>query len=311
MKLMKNKQLRSIVVGYLRKSGYLTGGFVGDGPLKIEFIERKKNDPSVVVGVRESSGGSSPKHEIVVVKIDEGAKCEPDFIIPTADCGDDLSANKCFLAMPINFAEENRKIAKQFNIGLLEIDGDKVKEVVPAKLMKSHVMTIPKSRFDGLKLAQQLLKFSQKDLEHLTRVFCRAEEAFLMFHVGDVFVEFGKENGLLEVKIATLAGPLRRSGTYLLKFGEFVSSYVNPSSDRYTFVDRLGDMFVFRPEEWRFLLRALSKVEMCCLTFYVGTAKVNFFKHPGMDGLDLSMEIRNDPPPRERIPGVSLQPRQP
>lgn len=291
MKLVNHKQMRSIVVGYLRKSGYLTRGFVGDGPLRIEFTERKKNDHSVVVGVRESSGGSYPKHEIVAVKIDEGAKCEPDFIIPAADCGDDSSANKCFLAMPINFAEEDKKIAKQFGIGLLEIDGDKVKEVVPAKLMKSNVIAFPKHRFEGLKVVQHLLKFTEKDFEHLARVFCRAEVAWFGFTVGGVYVGFDKESGTLEVEMSVRAGPLRKVGTYHFKFGELAGFIVKGDDDRYTFVDKLGAMFVFRPSEWRFMLRVLSRVDMCFLVFKIGTARIAFSKHPGQDGLDLEMDF--------------------
>lgn len=293
--MVKKEELRTIVADYLRKRGYLTSGFVGNGPIKIEFDQQKTLEEPVVVGLRESGGGSFSKAETVAVRIEEESKREADFIT-ASDYATAMSANRCFIARSTRFDEDDREIASQGGVGLLEIEGKSVKEVVPAKLTKSRGMILPKSRFDGLKLAQQLLKFGQKDLEHLARVFCRAEVAFVLFNVGDIFVGFRKESGLLEVKIVTWAGPLVRSGTYVLKFGEFVGFLVNPSDDRYTFVDKLGDMFVFRPEEWRFLLRVLSKVDLCCLTFYVGTAKVDFFKDPGQKGLDLCMEIRNEPP---------------
>ena len=289
MKLVNHKQLRSIVVDYLRKSGYLTRGFVGDGPLRIEFTERKKNDHSVVVGVRESSGGSYPKHEIVAVEVDERSKCA-DFTTASTHA-DAVLANKCLIAMPIHFDKDDKEIAGQFGIGLLEIEGDKVKEVVPAKLMKSKLIAFPKHRFEGLKVVQHLLKFTEKDFEHLARVFCRAEVAWFGFTVGGVYVGFEKESGTLEVQMSVRAGPLRKVGTYHFKFGELAGFIVKGGDDRYTFVDKLGAMFVFRPSEWMFMLRVLSMVDMCFLVFQIGTARIAFSKHPGQDGLDLEMDF--------------------
>lgn len=292
MLMADKEELRSVVTDYLRNHGYMTGGFMGDGPVRVEFIREMADEQPVVVGVRQSSE-PCPGHEIVAVEVDDGSKSCADFVT-AGDHAEAVGANRCFIAMPIHFDEDDKEIAWQGGIGLLEIEGDKVNEVVPAKLRESRLTAFPKPRFDGLKLAQELLRITEKDWEHLARLFCRAETAWLGFDVGKIHVSLEKkEGGTLNVELSVGAGPIRQIGTYCFKFGDITGFIVKGGDDRYTFVDKLGNLFWFRPSEWKFMLRVLSKVVACHLVFYVGTARIDFSKCPWQDGVDLEMDFND------------------
>lgn len=285
------EELRSTVIGYLRNLGYLTEGFVGGGTVRVDFEEECTE--SVVVGVKECGEGNFSAHEIVAVEIDKEDKSEADFV-SAANHASEVSANKCFIAKQIHFDEDDKEIASQFGIGLLEVEAKKVKEVVPPRVVKSRATTTPKLRSDGLKVACHLLKLTEKDLEHLARVFCRAKHAWLGFAVAGVSVELGKQMGTLKIEITICLGPLKKTGTYTFKFGELAGFIVKEGDDRYTFIEKLGNMFIFRPSEWMFMLRVLSRVDKCFLVFSVGISTICFSRHPCQQGLDLKMNFNDD-----------------
>jgi hypothetical protein len=285
------EMLHSIVSDYLIKNGFLTKGFIGDGPVRVSFLQNdEKYEQGMVVGLRVTCSDPSLETEIVAVKVSDPESFEKDLIAVTHDATK-VFANECFLALAADFDLEEKEVAAQMGVGLLQIEGTLVTEVVPAKFFKSRFIDFPKHKFDGLNLAQKWLGFSENDWGRLARVFCRAEEAFCGFNVGDVFVELEKNVVVLEVRISIRAGPLRKWGSYSFKFGELAGFLVNGNDDRYTFVEKLGNMFVFGPSEWNFMLNLLSKVDLCHLVFYIGTARVVFAKHPAQDGLDLKVDF--------------------
>jgi hypothetical protein len=45
-------ELQSAVVDYLGKGGYLTRGFVGDGPVRMGFVQTGEKEQDTVVGLK-------------------------------------------------------------------------------------------------------------------------------------------------------------------------------------------------------------------------------------------------------------------
>jgi hypothetical protein len=274
----------SSVVDYLRKCGYLTEGFVGDGPVRLSFVKNKDDKQDIVIGLRVARSDPSLEFDIAVVKIhnkNSDVQTCADNLLSATHFATGINANKCFLASYSAYDADDREIAEQMGVGLLEIEGKTVKEVVPAKHMKSAFIEFPKHKFDGLKLVQDVLEISDNDWGRLARVFCRADDAWCGFNVGDVFVELEKMEVVLDISISVKAGPVMKEGSYMFKFGELAGFLVNGNDDRYTFVEKLGKMFVFTQSEWNFMLRLLSKVDMCHLVFHIGSARIIFAKHPG------------------------------
>ena len=171
---------------------------------------------------------------------------------------------------------------------MLQISGDKVQEIVSPKFMKSNLLELPMDKHEVLDSIESLLDFSEDDWRHLAAIFSRADAAWCVFNYDGISVGLKKSACMLEVDLSSKIGPIMRLGSYSFFFGEFADPFVvNGSDDRYTFVEKLGKMFVFRPQDWNFMLNFLSKVDGCVLTFFIGTAKVVFDKHPYKDGLEL------------------------
>lgn len=280
--------MRSAVVNYLRRNGYLTQGFVGDGPVKMGFVDDYESDPENMVGLRFIQSEPCLGCEIVAIRIFSPADIE-DNLTSASNFAQSISANKCFLAGPVIFDADHKETARKMGVGLLEIHGQSIKEVLKAKVVRPHSICLPKERFAGLGLAREMLQFSEEDLESIARVFSRADDAWCGFNVGGIFIEFRKNVFVLEVNISFRANVFRRWGEYTFKFGELAGFFVSRDDDRYTFVDNLGKMFVLTANEWNFMLNLLSRVDMCFLVFYIGTARIVFEKHPGEDGLDLKI----------------------
>jgi hypothetical protein len=281
--------LRSAVVDYLEKNGYLTRGFVGEGPVKMGFVEDCENEPDAVVGLKVISVGDSLKCEVAAVKI--FGQNGIDNYRSATKFANRVFANKCFLAGSFTFDADDKGLAARMGIGLLEIQESFVREVVPAEFVKSRFIELPKHKFEGLRLAEKLLELSEDDWGLLARVFCRTDDAWCGFNIGDVFVELRKSFIVLEVNISVRADPIKKRAEYVFKFGELAGFLVFGKDDRYTFVEKLGNMFVFTQTEWNFMLNLLSKVDMCHLVFHIGTARILFAKHPGQEGLDLFMDF--------------------
>jgi hypothetical protein len=288
--LVAKEELHEIVNSYVKERGYLTDGFVGDGSVRIGFVVDPKEEKDIVVGLRVVSNDPLLETEIVAVKVADSGKFV-DKITEGTHSAKTVSANLCFLAMPTPFEADEKEVAAQMGVGLLEIKGKEINEIVPAKRMRSHFIELPKHKFEGLKLAQQLLKLTENDWGNLARVFCRAEDAYCGFNVGDVYVELEKIAVELEVRLSFGAGRVSKRGAYSFKFGEVAGFLVNGNDDKYTFVEKLGTMFVFKPSDWNFMLNLLSKVNRCHLIFYIGTARIVFVKHTGRPELDLEVSF--------------------
>jgi hypothetical protein len=157
--------------------------------------------------------------------------------------------------------------------------------------MKFPIFSLSKPKAACQRLVQELLGMSVGEWENLARVFCRVEDALCVFNVGAVLIELEKMDTVLEVRISPNFGSNRKWRIYSFRFGELAGFILNRNDDRYTFVENLGNMFVFRQTEWNFMLRLLSKVELCHIVFTIGSIRIFITRPPCQDGVDLTVEF--------------------
>jgi hypothetical protein len=133
--LPKNEQrFYPSVLTYLKKNGYLTEGYADDGKTKFEFIQLGAPVQADVAGVKDVGNLYSHEFEIVAVEVKDGRRMKVRHAEQAL--GYSMFAHRCYLAMPIKFTEENKAYAKHMGIGLLEIDGKNVREVLSPELKK-------------------------------------------------------------------------------------------------------------------------------------------------------------------------------
>jgi hypothetical protein len=112
-------RLYSIVERYLKGKGYL-----------ITDVRKGRKAQADVVGVKDSGHRYSNEIEVVAVEVKDREKVRDRYI--TQALGYSRYAHKCYLAMPATYDEEVIADAKERGVGLLEIRGNKVREVLPA-----------------------------------------------------------------------------------------------------------------------------------------------------------------------------------
>jgi hypothetical protein len=157
--------------------------------------------------------------------------------------------------------------------------------------MKFPVVPPPKRKAACLRFVQELLGMSVEEWEHLGRVFCRVEDALCVFYVGAVLIELEKMDTDLEVRVSPNFGSNKKWRIYSFKFGELAGFVLNGNDDKYTFVENLGNIFVFRQTDWNFMLRLLSKVELCHIVFTIGSIRIFITRPPCQEGVDLTVEF--------------------
>lgn len=154
---------------------------------------------------------------------------------------------------------------------------DAIRDIL-AKVKMVHVPAFPGNRYDALELAKDLLHLKQKDWHSLTRVLCKAREAWLVFSQGNVFVELRKETDKLRLRIVVRSGSLKKSRNWRYNLEELVGAMSLLHNDRYACLDSIGNMLVFGPADYRCFLRMLLKCSMCSVAFRIGNTHVKFLR---------------------------------
>ena len=104
--LMSEDSLRSLIVEYLGKGGYLTRGFVGDGPIRMGFAEVVEDVGDTVVGLKVIRNDPCLECEVVAVKI--LGKSSSDNFGPATRFAQKVAANKCIVAGSFVFDASNK-----------------------------------------------------------------------------------------------------------------------------------------------------------------------------------------------------------
>jgi hypothetical protein len=120
---MRNKKgeekLYPLVQRYLRRRGYLT-------------LPRKGGRVQAdIVGIRDVGGRYSHEIEVVAVEVKNRKRTRLRYV--TQALGYSKFAHRCYLAMPARYGEEEVRYARQMGVGLLQIGGKKIREVLSAE----------------------------------------------------------------------------------------------------------------------------------------------------------------------------------
>jgi len=130
--LVKNEErFYPIVLEYLKTCGYLTEGYSESEP-KFHFIRLGKRVQADVAGIKDVGNLYSNEIEIAAVEVKDGMHCKVRYIEQAL--GYSTFAHKCYLAMPIHFTEDDKNYARHMGVGLLEINGKKVSEILSPEL---------------------------------------------------------------------------------------------------------------------------------------------------------------------------------
>lgn len=129
---MVEEWLYSTVLNYLKKNGYMTEGYSLDGTKTFEFTRLGRRAQADVVGIKDVGKNYSNEIEIAAVEVKDRKRAKVRYM--TQALGYSSFAHRCYLAMPTGFTEEDKDYARKLGVGLLEIHGDQVKEVLSAEL---------------------------------------------------------------------------------------------------------------------------------------------------------------------------------
>jgi len=120
-----------VVLRYLKQNGYLTYSYK-DEKTKFEFTRVGGKTQADVVGIKDVGRDYSHKIEVVAVEVKDREQARVRYI--TQALGYSTFAHRCYLAMPVEYKDEYVDYAKQMGVGLLEINGNDVIEVLTAEL---------------------------------------------------------------------------------------------------------------------------------------------------------------------------------
>ena len=108
---MEKTSLSHTIVNYIEEAGYLTRGFVGNGPIRMEFVNEPSDSQHTIIGLKTIQSNSSFECEIYAISIFTTNSVD-NYKIAT-NFAQSVCANKCALAGPFTYDADDKEIAFQ------------------------------------------------------------------------------------------------------------------------------------------------------------------------------------------------------